>query len=239
MTTTNFPNGVSNTAQQNALGALKILDPTVNHTYFNDFDLFNAADWIITKTQVGATTAITNSSGGVLLVTNTAANNDLVALQLANETFKFDSGKKFAFKAKLLVSDANLSAFVIGLQITDTTPLSVTNGVYFQKASASTNLSFNTTASSTTTTASNVLSITSAAYFTLAFYYDGKSSLNYYASNDASLVDGSLNPTFVGTLPITNLPSSSQTLTISYALANGEAVAKTMSVDYIFVSKER
>mgnify|MGYP001608142761 CR=1 FL=1 len=35
---TNIENGVTNVSQQNVLGSLKELDPSLNHTYFNDFE---------------------------------------------------------------------------------------------------------------------------------------------------------------------------------------------------------
>jgi hypothetical protein len=41
-----------------------------------------------------------------------------------------------------------------------------------------------------------------------------------------------------GTAVTTNLPDD-EDLAISFAIQNGEAVAKTMTVDYIFVAKER
>jgi hypothetical protein len=42
----------------------------------------------------------------------------------------------------------------------------------------------------------------------------------------------------LGKLATTNLCDDEE-LTISFGIQNGEAVAKTMSIDYIFVSKER
>jgi hypothetical protein len=41
-----------------------------------------------------------------------------------------------------------------------------------------------------------------------------------------------------GTSVTTNLPDD-EDMTVSIALQNGEAVAKTMTVDYVFVAKER
>jgi hypothetical protein len=47
-----------------------------------------------------------------------------------------------------------------------------------------------------------------------------------------------VNGVVAGTSVTTNLPDD-EDLAISFALQNGEAVAKTMTVDYIFVAKER
>jgi hypothetical protein len=208
------------------------LDPTIMHTFFNDFDAYAAADWTVTETQAGATQALTNVDGGVLLLTNSAADNDLIALQKVGESFKFEAGKKLFFKARFAVSDATESDFVIGLQITDATPLAVTDGVYFRKDDGDANLDFVVIKDSTASTATAITTVVAATYITVGFYYNGVDEVVYAASTN------SLNPTVLGKLAITNLPDDEE-LTVSFAIQNGEAVAKTMSVDYILVAKER
>lgn len=229
---TNFPFGVNNITAQNILGQLKHLDPTQLHTYFNDFDTYAAADWTVTETQAGATQALTNVDGGVLLLTNSAADNDLNALQKVGESFKFESGKKLFFKAKFSVSDATQSDFVMGLQITDATPLAVTDGVYFRKHDGDTNLDFVVVKDSTSSTATAITTVSDSTYITVGFYYNGVDEVVYAASTNSN------NPTVLGKLATTNLPDDEE-LTISFAIQNGEAVAKTMSIDYIFAAKER
>lgn len=64
------------------------------------------------------------------------------------------------------------------------------------------------------------------------FYYNGVDAVYYYAGTNSK------NPTLLGKSAITNLPDD-EALTVSFGLQNGEAVAKTMSVDYILASKER
>jgi len=230
--TTNSTNGVTNIAADNILGQIKQLDPTQAHTYFNDFDNYIAGDWTVTETQAGATQAITNEDGGILLLTNSAADDDLVALQLSKETFKFAVNKPLFFKARFAVSDVTQSDLVIGLQITNTTPLAVTDGVYFSKADGAATLNFSVVKNSTATTASAIATLVNATYITVAFYYNGVDKIFYAAGTDSNA------PTILGKSVITNLPDDEE-LTISFALQNGEAVAKTMSVDYIFCSKER
>lgn len=232
MPTTNFTKGVTNVTAQNILGQLKHLDPTQVHTYFNDFDTYAAADWTVNETQAGATQALTNADGGVLLLTNSAADDDLNALQKVGESFKFESGKKLFFKARLKVSDAVESDFVVGLQITDTTPLAVTDGVYFRKDDGDANLDFVVVKDSTASTASAITTVASDTYITVGFYYNGVDEVVYAASTDSN------NPTIRGKLATTNLPDDEE-LTISFGIQNGEAVAKTLSVDYIFAAKER
>lgn len=229
---TNFSTGVNNQSATDLLGSLQVLDPSVNHTYFNDFDVYTAGDWTVTETDAGATQAITNEDGGVLLLTNTAADNDLVALQLSKETFKFTAGKELFFKARFKVSDATQSDLIIGLQITDTTPLSVTDGVYFRKDDGDANLDFVVVKNSTATTATAITTLTNATYITVGFFYNGIDSIQYFAGTDA------VSPVYLGKSAVTNLPDDEE-LTVSFAIQNGEAVAKTMSIDYIFASKAR
>ena len=202
------------------------------HTYFNDFDSYISGNWTVTETQAGATQALTNVDGGVLLLTNSAADDDLNALQKVGESFKFEAGKKLFFKARFAVSDATQSDFVIGLQITDITPLAVSDGVYFRKDDGDANLDFVVIKDSTASTASAITTVVANTYITVGFYYNGVDEVVYAASTD------SLNPTVLGKLAITNLPDDEE-LTISFGIQNGEAVAKTMSIDYIFVAKER
>ena len=229
---TNFPKGVNNITAQNILGQLIQPDFTQTHTYFDDFDTYTAGDWTVTETQAGATQALANVDGGVLLLTNSAADNDLNALQKVGESFKFEAGKKLFFKARFAVSDATESDFIIGLQITDSTPLAVTDGVYFRKDDGDANLDFVVVKDSTASTASEIATVANNTYLTVGFYYDGVSEIIYAASTNNN------NPTILGKLAVSNLPDDEE-LTISFGIQNGEAVAKTMSIDYIFVSKER
>ena len=232
MPSTNFTKGVNNITAQNILGQMIQLDPTQMHTYFDDFDEYHAGEWTVTETQAGATQALANVDGGVLLLTNSAADNDLNALQKVGESFKFEAGKKLFFKARFAVSDATQSDFVIGLQITDTTPLAVTDGVYFRKHDGDTNLDFVVIKDSTASTATAITTVANNTYLTVGFYYNGVDEVVYATSINNN------NPTILGKLATTNLCDDEE-LTISFGIQNGEAVAKTMSIDYIFVSKER
>ncbi len=229
-TPTRFPNGVTNRAKPNPLGQFILPDPTSVHTYFNDFDTYVAGDWTITTTEVGAgsaTEALTNEDGGVLLVTNAAGDNDADFFNKVGESFLFATNKKLWFKARFKVSDATQSDVVIGLQITDTTPLDTTDGVFFQKDDGDANLDFHVEKDNTATTATAVTTLSDDTYVEVAFYYNGSDEIQYF-------VDG----VHQGTSVTTNLPDDEE-LTISFGIQNGEAVAKTMSVDYIFAAKER
>jgi hypothetical protein len=224
---TRFPNGVTNVGEDSPFADLTMPAPTKFHTYYEDFDYYVAANWTVTETQAGATQALTDGDGGLLLITNTAADDDLVSLQKVGESYRFASGKELFFEARLKVSDATQSDVVIGLQITDTTPLDVSDGVFFIKADGSTSVSLLVEKNGTATTTSSVATMANDTFISLGFYYDGASSIQY-----------SVNGVVKGTSVTTNLPDD-EDMTVTIALQNGEAVAKTMTVDYVFVAKER
>jgi hypothetical protein len=227
MTTTRFPNGVTNVGEQSLFAELGQPAATIFHTYFEDFDYYTAGDWTVTETDAGATQALTDGDGGLLLITNTAADNDLVSLQKKGESFRFESGKALFFEARFKVSDATQSDVVIGLQITDTTPLDVTDGVFFIKADGAATVDFRVEKNNTATTASAIATMANDTFIRLGFYYDGSSAVQYF-----------VNGTYTGSSVTTNLPDD-EDMTVTIAIQNGEAAAKTMTVDYVYVAKER
>lgn len=229
---TRFPNGVTNARINEIFGKMGQLDPTTHHTYFNDFDTYVVGDWTITTTEAGggdATEALLDGDGGLLLITNDAADNDADFFQKVGESFLFTAGKKAFFKARFKVSDATQSDFVMGLQVTDTTPLSVTDGVYFQKDDGDTQLDIYCRKDATTgsTSATNIFTVTTA-FMVVAFYYDGVDKLFYAVNGDV-----------LGHLDASSSFLPDTELTISFGIQNGEAVAKTMTIDYIFAAMER
>jgi hypothetical protein len=234
---THFTNGVSNTAVGDPLYEWGMLDPTKWHTYFNDFHTYVAGDWTITTTEAGAgsaTEALADEAFGALLLTNAAGDNDLDFLQKVGESYQFVATKKLFFKARFKVSDATQSDWIMGLQITDTTPLDVTDGIFFQKDDGDTNIDFHVEKNNTATSSAAVGTNADDTYVTLAFAYepggkDGKTESQFHV-----FVDGNR----VASVANTNAPDD-ELLTVSFGIQNGEAVAKTMTIDYILASIER
>lgn len=215
-------------------GVFNLLDPRKSVCYFSDFmnnlDIDATNIWVLTTTEAGAgaaTEVISDAVNGELLITNDAADDDADFYQSIKEVFKFISNKKLYFEAKFKVSDATQSDIVMGLQIRDTTPLDVTDGVFFQKDDGDAYLDFHVEKNNTATDKTAIATLANATYVTVAFYYNGKNSVTYY-------VDGVQK----GEAAITNLPDDEE-MTISFGIQNGEAVAKTMTVDYILCVMER
>lgn len=201
--------------------------------YFNDFLVaqdYAATDWIVTTTEAGAgdaTEAIAaDERSGALLLTNDAADNDLDALQSAEEFTSLTVGKRLWFETKLKISDATQSDLFVGLAITDTTVLDTSDRVGFQKDDGDANIDVLTEKNGTETNTDSGVDIVADTYVTLGFYWDGVNKVKFFVNR--SLVASHT----------TNVPDD-ENLALTIHIQNGEAVAKTCTVDYFYVCQER
>lgn len=236
MAVTRFPKGISTQREPDPLAQSIRPDPTEVIEFWDDFINYDASHWVITTTEAGtgdATEALQDEVGGVLTLTNDAADNDNDFLQWAGEEdadgveiFKLTGSEKAWFKSRFKVSDATQSDFVIGLQIIDTSPLDTEDGIFFQKDDGDTALDFHVEKSGTQTSSTDIHTMEDDTYVTVGWYYD-KTNFHVY-------VDG----VKVATVDDANIPDD-QELTISFGIQNGAAAAKSMSVDYIYASQER
>lgn len=228
ITATSFPNGVSTRKDPHPFQNLPFPDPTRFHTFSEDFDYYVAANWVVTETQAGATQALADGDGGLLLLTNSAADDDLISLQKVGESFRFATNKRLWWGCRFQVSDATQSDVLFGLVITDTTPFDVTDGVFFLKDDGDANIDFYSEKDSVQTSKLALSTLVTATNIELQYYWDGISKIWYAADG---VVKGFIEPS-------TTLPND-EDLTLTFAIRNGEAVAKTMTVDYVFACKER
>ena len=229
--TTHFTSGVTNVGTDSTLGKLKAPAPHKYHQYFNDFDTYLASDWTITTTEDGtgsASEALADGDGGVLLVTNAAGDNDHDFFQLVKEGFKFESGKQIGFHVRFKTNDATQTDIVAGLQLTDTTPLDVTDGIFFLKSDGAATISFIVEKDRTQSTLTLPNSLADDTFMTLGFIYDPKVQKFHVFQNNV----------LAGTVVSTNAPDDEE-LTLSFGIQNGAAAAKTLSVDYVGAYKER
>jgi len=261
-TVTRFPNGISDSAEDSWGGDLAAINPTRYFGFADDFagpttfpiaaSALAAASnstWTLTVTEAGAgdaSSAIANANGGVLTLTTDAADNDAIFAQRKGESFLLTAGKKTFFKTRFKLTDATANAasileseFYFGLMVTDTDPLSstagdgVTDGIFFMKEDGTQNVNFYVQKNATTgqLTSSAVTTITVNTYVTLGFAFDGARYVRLF-KDDAYLTTIDLTETLT-----TYLPDS--TLTVSFGIKNGEAVAKVLSLDYIVAMQER
>jgi hypothetical protein len=241
------PNGISTASPaRSTLWNYTAPDPTKNISFFDDFvgpqsfpiassGLAAASNstWTVTVTEAGAGNAassITNAHGGILQLVTDAASGDTIYAQKAGEFILPASNKKIWFKAKLKIASATLPDLVVGLQVTDTTPLDVTDGIYFLKASgaATVDLICRKDASTGSTSASAITSFVADTYLTLGFEYDGLSAIKYFVDD-----------VHKGTLAVSSSYLPDTTITMSIGIKNSSAAANTLSVDYLFAAMER
>lgn len=224
-----FSNGVTNVGSESTMGQFLSPDPTKVHLFFDDFDTYTAGQWTVTETQAGATEALTDGDGGLLLITNTATENDAVSMQKVGESFLMATGKKAWFKTRFQVSAATQSDLLMGLVITDTTPLACTDGVFFRKADGALTVNFVVVKDSVESELSGVGTMADATNIILGWYYDGLTTFYIYV-NDVLVATHSYTAT--------SFPSD-EALTVTMHHETGAAGAQTMTVDYILAAKER
>ncbi len=222
-----YPFGVNNAVKNSTLWNLPHLDPTRYHSYFTDFNEYVANDWTITETGSGSR-ALTDVAFGALLVTNASGGSDANYLQKKGESFLLGVGKQAWFKTRLSMSHATTADVVVGLQITDTTPLDATDGIYFLKPAAGIVWNFVVRKDATTgsTGATSVASAVASTFMSLGWHYDGKGTVRYYIDDVHS---GSI--TDIGT---TYLPDTE--LTVSFGILGASMVG---TFDYLFAAIER
>jgi len=236
MGVTNFPNGISTNRKGNPLETFGMPDPTKWHVYFNDFDGYVAADWTVTNVGTTPTQALTDIDGGGLLLTCAATDDSSTQLQKVGESFLLAAGKRAFFKTRFKISDATQSDFLVGLAVTDTTLMGavsgagVTDGIFFNKDDGDALVDVQCQKDATTgqTRGVGIHTVVADTFLTLSWAYDGAGNVRYFVNDvQKGTLDGSS----------TYLPDTE--LTVSFAIQNGEAVAKTMTMDYIFAAIER
>ena len=240
-----FPNGVTN-AQPGSFGAgVPFPYPAQYYSWFSDFDNFNAlttgsADWVLTGTNVAVANAqVSDAENGVLSFATAAADADGIFAQWHGgnattdvaETFKFTAGKELWCSARFALSDVTDEAFLIGLAVADTTPIDAVDGVFFRKADLSTTLQLVSTITGPTSVSANLLTMVAATFYEVGYHYNGIDTVRAFLRGS----DGTWNS--VGSVNVSALPTTE--LAVTMALLNGSAGAKTASIDYLFIAKER
>lgn len=129
----NFPEGNTNLYAYQALGSYLADMPARMHQWFDDFDLYTAANWTVTETQAGATQAIlANTNGGVIALVNSATDDDINAIKWVNNTFILPTDKSWFIATRLKVSSALVSDVIFGL-VDVMTGFAPAYGVYLTK----------------------------------------------------------------------------------------------------------
>lgn len=205
--------------------------PGLYSTYFDDFHQYVAADWTIT--DVGANTRALATSApcvnGVLLTTLANADDNSSSSQRVGHAFVPTAGSMIYFETRFRASEATQCDWLFGLVVTDTSPLSNTDGVYFRKDDGDTNVDFETNASSTASTETAIATFAADTYIKVGFRITGTTLVEYWVND---VYQGSFN---------TNIPTVPLRITRHYQDGDtGAALGSlTLSEDYIFVAQKR
>lgn len=200
------------------------------YQYFNDFmNYLGATEWTVTNAN-GGTLALRDEAGGVLRITNGATAAWLVSIQKIGEAFLPAVGKRFFGRVRFRTPDVINGGILVGLAITDATPLDATDGIYVIKDDAAATASLVVRKDATTGSQSAALgSITADEWFTVDLFYDGGDRL-YYA----------VNGTVLGYLPYTTAYIPDTEITPTVYRGNGAAgSSEVLDVDTLWFAQER
>jgi hypothetical protein len=246
--TTRMPHGLTNAAPWQTMGAAGTPDPSWAHIYHNDFDTYAAGDWTVTLVGTG-TQALTDFDGGALLVSNTAGAADATYMQLKNAGFKLVAGKEVFFKFAGQLSDIANDTFFAGLaQKGATTLASITDGIFISKSTSSTGAltltsKIGNVATSVAFPALEVL--VAATYFELGIYVDAQGNIAAFfnpTTGDNPISAAQPSAQARGRVAVLANPAPSLTtalLTPSFGLLNASAATRTLTLDYLTVSRDR
>lgn len=236
---TRLPNGLSTAALDTIFSSMPFPNPTAFHVYNQDFDQYVAGDWTVTETQAGATQALVSGDGGLIALVNSAADNDINQIQKLPASFLLSATKQLFMSLRFKVSDATQSDIGIGLQNVNadgTDPAAVTDGIFVYKIDGETTIRVSVRKDATTgaNNASTGIALADDTFVQVDFYYDGgqgnaSGGRLYYAVNGSVL----------GYLDASSTYFPDVILAPMISLKNGEAVAKTLTVDRLYVAVQR
>lgn len=185
------------------------------------------AAWTTTLVEDGAgdtTVALETATGvgGVLLITADANDNDGANLCALGEAFLLASGKECYFGAKIKISEATQSDFLVGLTVRTTDALGgVTDGVYFRKVDGSTTMNMVLEKDSSETATAYGTAIEGDTWYTLEWYFDG-TNVDWWVNGVAQ------------TRPVTtNLPDDAYVTPTLHFLNGAAGAGKTLRADWI------
>lgn len=255
-----FTGGVTQEPVWSPLANFGLPNPLFYHQDSDDFAKLTALTSEYTVTvSAGCTVGNTAGDGGIITYSiDGDAAGDFASIQRIVASFSFTAGKKSFFATRLQASDVTNGIIIAGLIQTTATPLVVTDGLYFFKATGATTLVLRHAVGGVFTdiaipAVANVLA--NNTYIDLGWYVDRNQ--NIYAFVGSQLIGymqqsgtGPVNSAGVSVLPVAGpvaaLQQSATPLTLTAANLNptlcfgaGTATAKTMIADYWLAAKER
>lgn len=240
--TSRSPNGFTNAAPWQTMGASGVPDPSWAHQYHNDFDTYNAGDFTATVVGTG-TEALAAADGGALLLTNSAGIADAIYMQLVQASFKLIPGKATFFKFAGTLSDVVNDVFYAGLIAKSATPLTANDGLFIQKPTGAATLQLVSKVGGVATTVNLPAAEAPVANvpFEVGISVDVQGNVAAYfnpttGSNPISAAAGVARGRVASLL----VPGVTQALlSPSFGLLNSTAAARSLQADYITAIRER
>lgn len=240
--------GLTQAASWQPLGGLGIPDPFFYSFFDDDFIPYNSAYYTVTAAGGSVAATVTNGSGGRALFTTGAVAGNFAEIQVPSAGFQYVASKKLAFLCRIQTSDVVNNAMVLGLINTTATPFtggSITDGIYFSKAAASSNIIATVVTGSVvigTVTISGLL--TNATDIDLGFQVERTGGIKIFAGAN---LEGVKRQNTANLGPQYSIQASALTgvlttvlLTPTLAVSNGTtAAAVTMVGDFLFGAAER
>lgn len=192
----------------------------------------NLGQWLVTVIDGGtgnadAITCADDGVGGLLSIVNNAANDDAIEMQMNGEAWQLASGKDVVFEVRMKIDDVSLADWFVGLSITDTTVLGgVTDRIGFECPDATGDIDAISEKDSSQTTTDSSKDLADDTFVVLRFETSGTGTVRYY-------VNGALVAKHT-----TNIPED-EALTPTICIRNASGAARTMTLDYILVARDR
>lgn len=228
------------------LGRIGVPNPLFYAQFGDDFMSYNSANYTVTATGNGTAAQAAAVGGALLLTTNssTPVATDIVALQAKAACLGFAPPYKGAFLARIRLSDVTNVGFILGNIQTTTTPFTVTDGIYFSKASGGTAITLNHAVGG---------SITSVTIPTTAYTLANNMDLDLgWALTHGGDVEAFVGVSLVGNVldqdrqalgPVARLPvgvaMTTAVLNPTIAIKSGTTASKTAQCDFFFTASER
>jgi len=215
---TRLPGGIGNMPVDHALADLREPFDGAYTTFFDDFVPYVAANYTVTAGG-GAVAQVTGGAGGRITIINAAGAE--TAIQPAILPFDLSLAKDLFFSTRLMIDDATLSAFFVGLTAADTSPYvsSPTDGIFVKKTAGTVNPSATLRVGGVDIATGALGAMVAGQMYDVGFAYtpqDG--ALRAFAAGAVRLIPS--------TLPVSATPLSAN-------ISGFGAAARTLTVDYV------
>jgi hypothetical protein len=215
----------------------RLMDPTFAHRFVDDFceSLDDGIRWDVAAVEAGsgsATYTCTDAVNGVLLLQNDDADNDSLQIARLCECWKLVDGYPLYAEIRFQVNDATQLDMFFGLVTGQAWFTAPNDYVVFHKDDGDANIDFTNALNGTATTVDTGQDLEDDTWIILGFHWDGDATLRWFVFRDSDrycLATGT---------SITNIVQDEE-LTLAFGVQNGEAVAKSMQVDYVKCVQKR